>query len=42
LYWVRQAPDFKPSLQFAPNLSTANPVIAALPIYPPHYWARPT
>lgn len=42
LYWVRQAPDFKPSLRFAPNLSTVNPVVAALPIYPPGYWARPT
>lgn len=42
LYWGRHAPDFKPSLLFAPNLSTSTPVTVALPIYPPGYWARPT
>ena len=42
LYWVRYAPDPVPQLQVAPNLSTANPVKASFPSYPPSYWARPT
>jgi hypothetical protein len=42
LYWVRYPPDPVPQLQFAPNLSTVNPVKVVFPSYPPSYWARPT
>lgn len=42
LYWVRQAPSFRPALLFAPNLSTVMPITFPLPTYPPGYWARPT
>lgn len=42
LYWVRYAPDYLPTVRFAPNLSSVEPVFFDLPTYPPNYWARPT
>jgi len=42
LYWVRYPPDYLPQIQFAPNLSTAVPVVANFPSYPLNYWTRPT
>lgn len=42
LYWVRYPPDNLPTVRFAPNLSSVEPVFFDLPTYPPGYWARPT
>lgn len=42
LYWVRYAPSHVAQLEFAPNLSSANPVDASFPSGPLPYWTRPT
>lgn len=42
LYWVRYAPDYLPSVRFAPNLSSVSPVSAIFPAPLPGYWTRPT
>jgi hypothetical protein len=42
LYWVRYAPDYLPSVRFAPNLSSSVPVQATFPTFPLSYWTRPT